>query len=158
MERPGTDPSGMSWSDALVAAQAAALAGVLWPGRARWGLPVAVGAAASALIVAGGTLALAGAAPHTRLTPRVRPPAGASLVTTGAYALTRNPIYVGLTAGAWGLAVLRRRPGPLASAAVLTAVLAAKSRLEESALVEVFGVPYLDYAARTPRFVGRRRR
>ncbi|PFG38081.1 protein-S-isoprenylcysteine O-methyltransferase Ste14 [Georgenia soli] len=147
----------MDRSDILVVAQAAALAGVLWPGGARWDLPVAAGAVASASMVAGGALAVVGAAPHTRLTPRVRPPAGAPLVTTGAYALTRNPIYVGLTAGAWGLAVLRRRPGPLVAAAVLTAVLTAKSRLEEGALVEVFGEAYVDYAARTPRLLGRRR-
>jgi protein-S-isoprenylcysteine O-methyltransferase Ste14 len=148
----------MERSDGLVAAQAVALAGVLWPGQARWPLPVPVTVAASVLIVAGGTLALAGAAPHTRLTPRVRPPADARLVTTGAYAMTRNPIYVGLTTGAWGLAVLRRRPGPLASAGALTAVLAAKSALEEGVLAEAFGEPYLEYAARTPRFLGRRRR
>ncbi|WP_052436945.1 methyltransferase family protein [Georgenia sp. SUBG003] len=148
----------MERSDGLVVAQAAALTGVLWPGRARWELPVPVTVAASSLIVVGGVLALAGAAPHTRLTPRVRPPAGARLVTTGAYAVTRNPIYVGLAAGAWGLALLRRRPGPLLSAAALTGVLAAKSTLEESALADAFGRPYLEYAARTPRFVGRPRR
>lgn len=148
----------MERSDVLVAGQAAALAGVLWPGRARWDIPLPASALAAVLMVAGGGLAAAGAAPHTRLTPRVRPPAGARLVTTGAYALTRNPIYLGLTTGAWGLAVLRRRPGPLASAAVLTAVLTAKSRLEENALVEAFGERYLDYAASTPRFLGRRHR
>jgi protein-S-isoprenylcysteine O-methyltransferase Ste14 len=148
----------MERADLLVAAQAVALTGVLWPGRARWRLPAAATAAASALVVSGGALALAGSAPHTRLTPRVRPPAGARLVTTGVYRRTRNPIYVGLTVGTWGVAVLRRRGGPLVAAAALTAVLAAKSRLEERALAEQFGRAYLDYAARTPRFVGRRTR
>jgi len=145
----------MDRADLLVAAQAAALTGVLWPGRARWRLPLVARAAAGGLVVSGGALALAGAAPHTRLTPRVRPPAGARLVTTGVYARTRNPIYVGLTAGTWGMAVLRRRGGPLVAAAALTAVLAAKSYLEERALAERFGRAYLDYAARTPRFAGR---
>lgn len=145
----------MDRADLLVAAQAAALTGVLWPGHGRWSLPAAATAAAGALVLSGGALALAGAAPHTRLTPRVRPPAGARLVTTGVYGWTRNPIYVGLTAGTWGVAVLRRRGGPLVASAALTVVLAAKSRLEERALAERFGRAYLDYAARTPRFVGR---
>jgi protein-S-isoprenylcysteine O-methyltransferase Ste14 len=147
----------MDRADLLVIAQAAALVGVLWPGRPhrRLGWPTA--AAGGGLVVGGAALALAGAAPHgRRLTPRVRPPDEASLLTTGAYGLTRNPIYVGLSAGAWGVAVLRRRLGPLAAAGTLTAVLAAKSRLEEGALAERFGDAYRDYAARTPRFAGRR--
>ncbi|WP_345038180.1 methyltransferase family protein [Georgenia daeguensis] len=148
---------GTDLADLLVAAQAAALTGVLWPGRARWRLPAAAIVGAGALVVSGGALALAGAAPHTRLTPRVRPPADARLLTTGVYARTRNPIYVGLTAATWGAAVLRRRRGPLVAAAALTAVLAVKSRLEEGALADRFGPAYLDYAARTPRFLGRAR-
>jgi protein-S-isoprenylcysteine O-methyltransferase Ste14 len=159
MARHGTDVAETSRTDLLVVAQAVAMAGVLWPGRARWRLRRPAVTAASGLVVGGAALALAGAAPHGgRLTPRVRPPDDAPLLTTGPYALTRNPIYVGLAASTWGVAVLRRRPGPLAAAAALTAVLAAKSRLEERALTQRFGGAYLDYAARTPRFAGRRAR
>jgi protein-S-isoprenylcysteine O-methyltransferase Ste14 len=76
-------------------------------------------------------------------------------VTTGAYAVTRNPIYTGLAAAAVGAALLRRRAAPLACAALLAGVLTAKTRLEETALEQRFGARYRAYAAATPRLVPR---
>ncbi|GAA1631690.1 methyltransferase family protein [Georgenia ruanii] len=148
----------MDRSDGLVVAQMVALGGVAWPGGPRWALPTAARAAAGALVLAGGGLAVAGALPHGRhLSPRVAPPPAAVLVTTGAYALTRNPIYTGLAAATLGVAVLRRRAVPLVCAAVLAGVLARKTRLEEVALERRFGARYRAYAAATPRLVPRRR-
>ena len=149
----------MEASDALVAAQAVALAGVAWPGGPRWPLPAPARAAAATLACAGAGLALAGLRPHgAHVSPRVRPPAGASLMTGGAYSITRHPIYVGLGACSAGVALLRRRPGPLVSSGILTVVLAAKAVLEERALAERFGPEYRAYAARTPRLPRLRRR
>lgn len=146
----------MDRSDALVVAQMAALGGVAWPGAPRWSLPAPVRAAAGALVMGGAGLAVAGALPHGRhLSPRVTPPPSAALVTTGAYAFTRNPIYTGLAAATLGLAVLRRRAAPLVWAAVLAGVLARKVRREEVALEQRFGDRYRAYAAATPRLVPR---
>ncbi|RPF28381.1 methyltransferase family protein [Georgenia muralis] len=148
----------MDRTDLLVAGQAAALAGVLWPGRARWRPAPATRRLAWTLTLAGGALSLAGLAPHgRRITPRVRPPADAGLITTGVYAHTRNPIYAGLATASFGVALLRGRRGPLAAAALLTVVLATKARVEEDALHRHFGEPYRHYAARTPRLIPGRR-
>ncbi|KAE8764458.1 methyltransferase family protein [Georgenia thermotolerans] len=149
----------MDRSDALVAAQVVALGGAAWPGRPRWSLPPALTATAGLLVLGGGGLAVAGALPHGRhLSPRVAPPPTAELVTTGAYALTRNPIYTGLTAATLGFAVLRRRAAPLLWAAILAGVLTRKARLEEAALEQRFGARYRAYAAGTPRLLPRLRR
>ena len=148
----------MDRTDLLVAGQAAAIAGVLWPGRARWRPATATRRLGWSLTLGGGALSLAGLAPHgRRITPRVRPPADAGLITTGVYAHTRNPIYVGLAAASFGVALLRGRRGPLAAAVLLTAVLATKARVEEGALHRHFGEPYHHYATRTPRLLPRPR-
>ncbi|MPV38458.1 methyltransferase family protein [Georgenia subflava] len=145
----------MDRSDALVAAQALALVAVAARGRPRWRLSTGLTVAAGTLVVGGGALALAGVVPHQgRVSPRVRPPAGAHLITTGPYAVTRNPIYAGLALATTGVAILRRRPLPLVAAGVLAVVLTAKARLEEDALAERFGDAYSDYAAHTPRLLG----
>jgi protein-S-isoprenylcysteine O-methyltransferase Ste14 len=142
-----------------VAAQLTALAAVLWPGRPRWGLPRPVTVAAALVAAAGSALAAQGARGLGRdLTPFVEPRAGAGLRTTGAYAASRHPVYAGLLAAAGGLAVLRRRPEPLVAVGVLAAVLHVKSLAEEERLRARFGPAYEDYAARTPRLLGRPRR
>jgi protein-S-isoprenylcysteine O-methyltransferase Ste14 len=144
--------------DALVAAQLAALAGLGWPGRPVWALPRALGAVAAGIAAGGGALAVAGAAAlGADLTPRPQPRAGATLRTTGAYRLSRHPVYAGLLAAAWGVAALRRRPEPLAAAGVLTGVLHVKAGLEERHLRARFGPAYDRYAAGTPRLLGRPR-
>lgn len=139
----------------LVAAQAVSIAGLAWPGRARWDVPRALTGVAIIATVAGGALALAGSTRHGRtLTPRVAPPPGAGLHTAGAYAVSRNPIYAGLALAAGGVAVLRRRPEPLASWAALVVVLDRKARDEERHLAARFGEEYERYRERTPRLLG----
>jgi protein-S-isoprenylcysteine O-methyltransferase Ste14 len=141
--------------DGVVVAQAAALAALAWPGRARWHLPAAVRATAAAALVVGGGLAVAAGGTHgARLTPRVEPPDDAELFTAGPYARSRNPIYAGLLVASAGWAVLRRRPEPLLAWAALLAVLTRKTRHEEVRLAERFGTTYEEYRRRTPRFVG----
>ena len=149
----------MDPADRIVVAQAAGLAALLWPGRARWQLPRPVATAAVTACLAGAAVAVAGALPHgSRLTPRVAPPQDAAMLDTGLYAVSRNPIYAGLLVGSAGLAVLRRRPEPLLAHAALVAVLTVKTRREEVHLLERFGAAYADYRNRTPRFVGLVRR
>lgn len=145
----------MEPADRIVAAQAASLAGLAWPGRPRWGLPAGARALALALTAAGGTLSVLAARPHgRRLTPRVAPPSDAELLDSGPYAISRHPIYAGLVVAALGLAVLRRRPEPLLAWAALVAVLTVKTSREEVHLAARFGERYEEYRRRTPRFVG----
>lgn len=145
----------MRAGDAAVAAQMTALAGLAWPGRARWRLPPVVTAGAAGLVLAGGALGAATARQHgAALTPRVAPPGAARLLVDGPYRWSRHPMYGGLLLAASGVAVLRRRPEPLVALAVLAAVLHVKTGLEERALRERFGEAYDRYAARVPRLVG----
>jgi protein-S-isoprenylcysteine O-methyltransferase Ste14 len=140
--------------DLLVAGQALALAGLAWPGRSRWQLPALVRTGAGASLLGGAVLAVAsGARLGDSLTPRVEPPQGGSLRTDGPYAVVRHPLYLGLLGAATGVAVLRRRPEPLLSLGLLSAVLHLKAGAEERRLRARFGAAYDDYAARTPRLV-----
>ncbi len=145
----------MKPSHLAVTAQGLSLAGLLWPGRARWRLPAALTAGAAALLAVGAALGVAGARAQGRhLTPHVEPPAGSPLLTTGPYRLSRNPIYAGLIVAAAGFAVLRRRVEPLVAFAALAATLHVKTGMEEQALRARFGDEYDAYSARTPRLLG----
>ena len=145
----------MEPGDRVVGAQLLAISGLAWPGRARWPLPRTVAAGAALAGVAGAALAAAGlAAQGPQLTPRVTPPPSAALLTTGAYGVSRHPVYAGLLVGGAGWAVLRRRPEPVVSWAALAAVLHVKTRMEEKVLRARFGEAYEQYAATTPRLLG----
>jgi len=152
------ESEGVDEGDGLVAAQAALIAGLLWPGPARWDLPAPVGVAAIGAVAAGGGLMVAaGGRLGRRFRVRPGPPDGAVLRTDGPYALARHPVYAGLLAGGLGLAVLRARPEPLLAWLALSGVLHLKAGLEERLLRERFGTAYDDYAARVPRLgIGRR--
>lgn len=143
----------------LVAMQLLSAAGLGWPGEPRWRLRRPVAGLALVSGAVGGALATEGLRFLGRdVTPFVEPLPEARLRTTGPFAISRNPVYVGglLTAGA--IAVLRRRPEPLVAFAVLAAVLHLKVNAEERQLRERFGVAYTEYAARTPRLFGLPRR
>lgn len=146
-------------ADLLVAAQFAAMAGLLWPGRGRWRLPRPVRSAAVAVTCAGTAAGMAGLTElGQEVTPRVEPRDGATLRTTGIYGLSRNPVYAGLLVGSAGFAVLRRRSEPLLAFAVLAAVLHLKVNAEERRLLARFGAAYHAYQHATPRLVGMPRR
>lgn len=141
--------------DAVVVGQAVSLAALAWPGRPLWRLGTTAAAAAGAAMAAGAGLAVAAGAAHgALLTPRVEPPDDATLLTTGPYAVSRNPIYGGLLVGTAGWALLRRRPEPLLAWGALLAVLTTKAEQEEERLAARYGRAYEDYRAGTPRFIG----
>ena len=143
--------------------QVAVVAGFMWacarllPAAA---LPVAGPAAwgaGAALMLAGGLLALAGVLAFRRRRTTVNPlhpEAASSMVTTGVYRITRNPMYLGmlLVLGGWALM--------LANAAALPGLplfVLAMNRLqiapEERALRSRFGAEFERYAASVRRWI-----
>ena len=76
------------------------------------------------------------------------------LVTSGPFALVRNPIFAGMIPTSLGIALLVPNWIALAGVLVLWAALEIQTRLvEEPYLVRVQGDAYVDYASRTGRFV-----
>jgi protein-S-isoprenylcysteine O-methyltransferase Ste14 len=85
-------------------------------------------------------------------TPLPKPRDNARLVETGAFAIVRHPIYVGLIVAGFGWGVVRAS----AVAIALTVLLAGFSYLKavrEEAWVETRYPGYAAYRARTPRFI-----
>lgn len=80
--------------------------------------------------------------------------AASSLVTTGIYARTRNPMYVSLTALLLGWSFILNSPwlilGPAAFALFITRF---QIIPEEHALTAKFGQAYVSYKARAPRWL-----
>jgi protein-S-isoprenylcysteine O-methyltransferase Ste14 len=115
-------------------------------------------AAAGAIAAASGTLAATSARRFLRagttLEP-VRPERASVLVTTGANALTRNPMYVGLTGLLVANAVRLRAKRALIPAAAFAVVIdRLQISAEEAALVTRFGADYEAYRAAVPRWLG----
>ncbi len=142
-------------SDTLVAAQFGSAAVIGWSGPPGWRLPRAVSAVAAGCVGVGAGFAMTAMAHLGRdLRPAVEPKQGSSLRTTGAFRVSRHPVYAGLLLASTGAAVLRRRPEPLLGLAVLAGVLHVKTAEEERRLAARFGRAYAEYAARTPRLIG----
>lgn len=119
-----------------------------WPGRI---------ALSVALALAGILLALAGVVSFRRHRTTVNPlkPQGASaLVSTGVYAFTRNPMYLGMLVVlvAWGLYLSN-----LAAAVLVPLFVPCLNRLqilpEERVLRAKFGAAFDAYAARVRRWI-----
>jgi protein-S-isoprenylcysteine O-methyltransferase Ste14 len=95
---------------------------------------------------------------NTTINP-VNPEATSTLVTTGAYAWTRNPMYLGLSILLLGWAIrlgtLSPFVGPLLFAPLIARV---QIRPEEYALRMRFGKDYDHYCQRVNRWIGQRRR
>lgn len=80
----------------------------------------------------------------------------ATIVDTGPYSIVRNPLYVFTLIGAAGIGAQTSSLVVTALCALLTgAVFAVVVRKEEAFLTGKFGLTYLDYMARVPRFVPR---
>lgn len=77
-----------------------------------------------------------------------------SLVTRGPYRLTRNPMYLGLTVGQIGGALLLNSVWPLLLVAIPVWIMNAKViPAEERSLMAVFGDEYRAYQARVGRWL-----
>ncbi|HEX8648541.1 MAG TPA: isoprenylcysteine carboxylmethyltransferase family protein [Thermoleophilaceae bacterium] len=77
-----------------------------------------------------------------------------ALVTTGPFALVRNPIFSGMIPVAIGLALLVPNAVAIAAAAALLVALEIQTRLvEEPYLLRAHGDEYRRYASRAGRFV-----
>lgn len=123
----------------------------------RGALQVAV---AATLSVASVSLAGAAASHFRRIGTTVdplHPEAASVLVTSGANALSRNPMYVGMAGLLVAHAVGRRSWAALVPVAVFVALIDRfQIRAEESALTETFGAEFEAYRAATPRWLDRR--
>jgi protein-S-isoprenylcysteine O-methyltransferase Ste14 len=128
---------------------AAGLAGPAWAGDAR----LAGVAAGAGLIAAGVALVAAGIARLRRhLTAFPRPVSDGELVTDGAFALVRHPMYGGAVIAAAGWALATASAPAIAASAALGVFFDLKSRREEAWLFERFA-GYEAYARSTRRMI-----
>jgi protein-S-isoprenylcysteine O-methyltransferase Ste14 len=86
------------------------------------------------------------------------PRPNATLVTSGPYRWIRHPMYSGALILIVAASLLTANLVMVIGGAIMFALLAARSRLEEQRLVERFGDTYRDYQRRTGRFLPRPRR
>ena len=119
-------------------------------GQAR--VAVAIGLAVLGVAVAGaGAIEFKRA--RTTVDPR-RPAEASSLVTSGVYRMTRNPMYLGLTLVLLGWAALLSSPATLAGPAAFIAYMSRfQIRPEERILLDKFGGEYREYMARVRRWL-----
>lgn len=151
---PSLGPRGEGWVAIQVVLFGAILAAGLLTGGAWTGTAALVTAAAGVVLVAaGGLLAVKGILDlGTSLTPLPHPRDGSELVQTGAYRLSRHPIYGGLILAAAGWGLLTASLVALVLAAVLLGFFDLKSRREEHWL-EARYPDYPAYRARTRRLI-----
>lgn len=113
--------------------------------------------AAIAIALAGLAIAVSGALAFRRAkttTSPLKPETTSSLVTSGVYRLTRNPMYVGLAwvllAWAVFLTSIWTLPGPVAFILYMTRF---QITPEERVLAGIFGTAYSAYQAKVRRWV-----
>lgn len=75
------------------------------------------------------------------------------LVTSGLFALSRNPIFASMYLSLAGVVLIAPAPWTLAGYALSLIVIALQVRLEERNLVKLHGHAYTAYASRVGRFV-----
>lgn len=80
------------------------------------------------------------------------------LITTGPYALSRNPMYVAWDLVHLGVALLTRSGWALASLVLAAAQVHREVRAEERVLGVRFGTEYAQYRSAVPRYLWQRRR
>lgn len=139
MRIPPLGPRGEGWTLTQVVLMfgviVAGVAGPAWPGHAALWLLRGV---AIVIAISGGILLVAGmiGIRHS-LTPFPRPLEHARLQEGGAYGFARHPMYGGLILIAFGWSLISS-PLAMVPTVALAPVLEAKSRLEESMLVQRF--------------------
>jgi protein-S-isoprenylcysteine O-methyltransferase Ste14 len=91
---------------------------------------------------------------QTTINP-LQPQLASSLVMQGIYAISRNPMYLGLTLLLVAWALCLGTLSPWIVAALFPIIITAVQIIpEERALKEVFGATYLDYRERVARWIG----
>jgi protein-S-isoprenylcysteine O-methyltransferase Ste14 len=75
------------------------------------------------------------------------------LVSSGVYARTRNPMYMGHLVFLTGLTLVTRSPLSLAVTAGLVHWFDERARTDHRRLIDIFGAPYEQYAGRVPRWL-----
>jgi protein-S-isoprenylcysteine O-methyltransferase Ste14 len=76
-----------------------------------------------------------------------------SLVTSGLFAVSRNPAFVGMDLMFAGIAVTHLNVLTVLAAVLVAAVLHLQIRQEEKHLAGVFGSEYIDYMKKSPRYL-----
>ncbi len=76
-----------------------------------------------------------------------------SLVSGGLFALSRNPIFLGMRISLLGLLLVRPNGLTLALLATADLLMQMQVRQEEEFLVQRHGAAYIDYCKRTPRWL-----
>ncbi|WP_206931516.1 methyltransferase family protein [Roseococcus thiosulfatophilus] len=157
---PGTlaAPNRIPWPPILFGATAIAAVGLgmVAPGPA-WLRAPAWAAAGWVVLLAGLALDIAAMATMWRQRANILPHrAATALVTTGPFAWSRNPIYLGNTIVMTGAALAFANPWFL-PAALLAAVAVTRLAIlrEEAHLAARFGAAWVAYSEQTPRWVGR---
>ncbi len=122
------------------------------PGAARKAAAAATAAASVGLLA---SAAQGFRASGTTVDP-LRPERASALVSSGPFALTRNPMYVGMAGLLAAHAVLRGSPMALLPAAAFVAVIdRVQIPPEEAAMTTLFGAEYEAYRSAVPRWIGR---
>ena len=80
-----------------------------------------------------------------------------TLVTSGAFAVSRNPMYLGWLSAVGGLGLAARSPWVLGAAVVAASHTHGEILQEEATLSHAFGPEFEAYAAATPRYLGSER-
>lgn len=139
------------WTSGFLAAQVLLTRGAGGPKRTL-GSSVIGGA----FVAAGAVVAIEGvrelAAGRTTLDPR-RPEESRTLVTSGIYERTRNPMYLGIALALTGTALMSGRRRNLLTVPAAMMALMPQIDTEEMALIDAFGVDFIEYQQRTPRWL-----
>jgi len=114
-------------------------------------------AAALALAILGVAFSISGAVAFGRAKTTknpMKPEAASSLVVTGVYRLTRNPMYLGLSFVLFGWAVFLGSAATLVGPVVFVAYISRfQIEPEEKVLTTLFGVEYSAYKAKVRRWL-----
>lgn len=129
---PASGPLDVGWPPALVIAARVVAVGLLL-----YGMPI-------------GAAGLLGLGRNLTAVPRPRP--DGSLVQHGAYRLVRHPIYSGIIAASFALALLRQGEVTLIFALLLFVLFDVKSRREEQWLIEQYPA-YVTYQQRVRKLI-----
>ncbi len=114
---------------------------------------VAAGTTAAASVAMMGSAAREFRSRGTTVDP-IHPERATSLVTSGPFGLTRNPMYVGMAGLVAAHMVLRGSPKALLPLAGFVAVIdRVQIPPEEAAMTSLFGADYTAYRERSPRWL-----